>query len=187
MRVSRRSMRLLTVSLALALPTSMAAVAFTGSAATAANPKPSDKCKKIKVDSHNPKITLSGCKSNAADGVDQGETGGVGVLTSAGTNGTITWTGPVGSEYHNTLTDLNGETSVLVGGPGQPADEAEAPGARCPAGTQEVVLFANIGPRDTASGDVGGTFNAELCLNNATGTVTLEPGTVIGFTEGPNS
>jgi hypothetical protein len=189
MRVPRRSKRLLTLCLALVLPGSMAAVVLTGSAATAAHPKASEQCKKVTANIHQPTGTMSGCVSDGpADNPAQGEGVGAGTfpisaLTSG--SGTITWTGPVGSEYNGTTTDVSQVVATPVGAPGQPVDETET--AKCPAGTQEVVVKGVIGPTDRASGDVGGKVKAEVCLNNANGSITLEPGTAVKFGEGPNS
>jgi hypothetical protein len=192
MRVSRRSMRLLTVSLALALPSSMAAVAFTGSAATAANPKPSEKCKKLNANLHQSKGKMSKCKSDGPpDNPAQGEVNGIGVFPTALLLGgagpfNIGWTGPVGSEYHGTLTQVSAVGVVAIP-PG--VDEIEqAPATPCPAPTpQELELMGVIGPIDSASGDAHGQFAMEVCVNNGNGTVVLEPGTAVRFGEGPNS
>jgi hypothetical protein len=169
--------------LALALSGTAAAVLLGGAVGAVAATSRSDVCKKLTANLHMPTATLSACTSDR-DAQDPGvvETGSGTFPLSAITTGagTITWKPPYegGTAAAPRHTDVK-VVATAVGGPGQPADEAET--TPCPAGQQELKITGTVGPTDTTDTppetDVGGRVTAEACVNSATGAVILEPGT----------
>ena len=102
-------------------------------------------------------------------------------------SGRIKWTPPYegGTRGKPKHTDVSNIVATPVGGAGQPADENET--KNCPTGQQEVEITGVVGPTDTtdppADNDVGGKVHSEVCVNTATGAVTLEPGSAFVIEE----
>ena len=174
----------LAAALALALSGMVAAVLLGGPAGAVAAASRSDGCKKLTANLNMPTATLSACTSDrdAQDpGVVEKGSGTFPISAITSGHGTITWKAPYegGTAAVPAHTDVMNVVATAVGGPGQPADEAET--TPCPAGQQELKITGVVGPTDTTDTppetDVGGMVTAEVCVNPATGAVILEPGT----------